>query len=92
MSAEIRTYGIKPGAGGTAGPFRELADNLMRIACEAGKPWEVGQHAQTVTNSMISYRDTVGPLPGSYEITTALSSDESATRSSTTTRSTGSRP
>jgi hypothetical protein len=47
--------------------LRDLAANLMRIIRGAGKPWEIGQQAQALINSIIAYREAAGYSPSSDE-------------------------
>jgi len=58
--------------------LRELAANLMRIVRGDGKPWEVGQQAQELVNTLVAYREACGHMPDPDEITAALSIEDKA--------------
>jgi hypothetical protein len=50
----------------------ELAANILRSVRGAGKPYQIGRHAQALTDAMVAYRDAVGHYPSDEELAAAL--------------------
>jgi hypothetical protein len=53
----------------------ELAANILRSVRGAGKPYQIGRQAQSLTDAMVTYRDAVGHFPSDEELAAALDMD-----------------
>ena len=56
-----------------AGPLRELAANMMRVARGAGNPQDIGRQCVEVVDAYKQYRDLTGEWPDSGSLHTILS-------------------
>lgn len=52
---------------------REMAANLIRVVRGAGKPHEIGLHAQDFLDAYVRYREVTGAFPSPDDLAAALS-------------------